>query len=136
MTGNIFDANLKTIGLLHINSESLGRLNSDAFNSYIKVIYLPQGYQLKVDFAVYDTKEASLFFIAPNQRLNIERAVEIPGYFIFYNQDFYCIQLHDDEAACDGLLFNNIHNMPMTVVPLQKSVLLIICSPNWRMSFA
>src|SRR5690606_21053081 len=32
---------------------------------------------------------------------------------IFYNRDFYCIQIHDDEVACDGLLFNNIHNMPI-----------------------
>ncbi len=39
------------------------------------------------------------------------------GYFIFYNMDFYCIQIHDEEVACDGLLFNNIHNIPMTVVP-------------------
>lgn len=39
------------------------------------------------------------------------------GYFIFYNMDFYCIQIHDEEVACDGLLFNNIHDIPMTVVP-------------------
>jgi AraC-like DNA-binding protein len=32
---------------------------------------------------------------------------------MYYNRDFYCIQIHDEEVACDGILFNNIHNMPM-----------------------
>ncbi len=117
MTGNIFNVSLKTIGLLHINSETLDQLNSSAYSSYIKVLYLPKGCVVRVDFEVYDTKEPALFFVAPNQRLSLERIGELPGYFVFYNQDFYCIQLHDDEVACDGLLFNNIHNMPMTVVP-------------------
>lgn len=117
MIDNIFDVSLKTIGLLHINGESLGRINSAAYTSYIKVLYLPKGCRVKVDFEFYETKGAALFFVAPNQRLSIERVGELPGFFIFYNQDFYCIQLHDDEVACDGLLFNNIHNMPMTLVP-------------------
>jgi AraC-like DNA-binding protein len=117
MIDNIFDVSLKTIGLLHINGESLGRINSAAYTSYIKVLYLPKGSRVKVDFEFYETMGAALFFVAPNQRLSIERVGELPGFFIFYNQDFYCIQLHDDEVACDGLLFNNIHNMPMTLVP-------------------
>lgn len=117
MIDNIFDVSLKTIGLLHINGESLGRINSAAYTSYIKILYLPEGCRVKVDFEFYETKDAALFFVAPNQRLSIERVGELPGFFIFYNQDFYCIQLHDDEVACDGLLFNNIHNMPMTLVP-------------------
>ena len=36
---------------------------------------------------------------------------------MFYNRDFYCIQIHDKEVACDGLLFNNIHNMPLVKIP-------------------
>jgi AraC-like DNA-binding protein len=43
------------------------------------------------------------------------------AYLIFYNRDFYCIQIHDEEVACDGLLFNNIYNMPMTVIPDQDA---------------
>lgn len=43
------------------------------------------------------------------------------GYFIYYNRDFYCIQIHDKEVACDGLLYNNINNMPMTAVPPEEA---------------
>lgn len=121
MMKNIFDGSLKTIGLVHVNSESLGIINSDAYKSYIKVMYMPKGCKIRVDFNVYQTEGPALFFISPNQMLSIESLCAEPGYFIFYNRDFYCIQIHDDEVACDGLLFNNINNMPMTTVPDQEA---------------
>lgn len=122
MKQHIFDVSLKKIGLLQVDSESLEIINSDAYKSYIKVLYLSKGCKVKVDFATYDTACPSLFFISPNQVLSIEELCDEPGYLIFYNQDFYCIQIHDDEVACDGLLYNNIHNMPMTAVPKQESI--------------
>ena len=78
------------------------------------MLYLPKGYRLKVDFKFYSTERPSLFFISPNQFLHIDSFGMQPGHLIFYNRDFYCIQIHDEEVACDGLLFNNINNMPMT----------------------
>jgi AraC-like DNA-binding protein len=122
MTKTIFDASLKTIGLLHVNSESIELINSDAYKAYIKAMYLPKGCKIKVDFHVYQTDGPALFFISPNQVLSIQDLCSESGYFIFYNRDFYCIQIHDEEVACDGLLFNNINNMPMTAVPDQEAV--------------
>jgi AraC-like DNA-binding protein len=122
MKNNFFDVSLKTIGLLHVNSESLNLINSDAYKSYIKALYLPKGCKVKVDFTVYHTEGPALFFISPNQVLSIKDLCTESGYFIFYNRDFYCIQIHDEEVACDGLLFNNINNMPMTAVPEQEAI--------------
>ncbi len=121
MTNNIFDQSLKTIGLLHVNPDNLDLINSDKYKSYIKVMYLPGGCSIGVDFDTYTTDGPALFFISPNQALSIKGLCVQPGYFIFYNRDFYCIQIHDDEVACDGLLFNNINNMPMTAVPEQEA---------------
>ena len=121
MKQSIFDVSLKTIGLLPIDQESLETINSDAYKSYIKVLYLNQGFKVKVDFNVYETNGPTLFFISPNQVLHIEQLGEVTGNLIFYNRDFYCIQLHDEEVACDGLLFNNINNMPMTIIPEQDA---------------
>lgn len=117
MKQSIFDVSLKTIGLVHVNSESLEVINSDTYKSYIKVLYLNEGFEIKVDFNVYRTEGPTLFFISPNQVLSIDKLGETAGHLVFYNRDFYCIQLHDEEVACDGLLFNNINNMPMTIVP-------------------
>ena len=119
MKQNVFDANLKKLGLIQVDEESLAMVNSDAYKPYIKALFLPKGCTIKIDFNTYTTEGAALFFIGPNQVMNIEVLCTGKGYLIFYNRDFYCIQLHDQEVACDGLLFNNIYNMPMTAVPAQ-----------------
>lgn len=121
MKQRIFDVNLKTIGMVHIDSDSVEDINSETYKPYIKVLYLSEGFEIKVDFNIYNTNGPTLFFISPNQVLSIDELGGQPGLLVFYNRDFYCIQLHDEEVACDGLLFNNINNMPMTNIPEQDA---------------
>jgi len=121
MKQRIFDVNLKTIGMVHIDSDSVEDINSETYKSYIKVLYLNEGFEIKVDFKIYITDGPTLFFISPNQVLSIDELGGQPGLLVFYNRDFYCIQLHDEEVACDGLLFNNINNMPKTNIPEQDA---------------
>lgn len=121
MKQRIFDVNLKTIGMVHIDSDSVEDINSETYKSYIKVLYLNEGFEIKVDFKIYSTDGPTLFFISPNQVLRIDELGGQSGLLVFYNRDFYCIQLHDEEVACDGLLFNNINNMPMTTIPEQDA---------------
>lgn len=116
MSKTVFNNNLKTLGLLRVSQEQTEMINSDEYKQYIKILYLPADYKIRVDFACYDTQQPTLFFVSPNQYLEIEAAGKESGYFIFYNRDFYCIQIHDQEVACDGLLFNNIRNMPKVEV--------------------
>jgi len=116
MEQNIFDSGLKKIGLVAINGNSGAVIGTDTYSQYIKIVYLPGGYSLTVDFSSYSTTGPTLFFVSPNQVLNITGTGSAPGSMIFYNRDFYCIQIHDEEVACDGLLFNNIYNMPMTTL--------------------
>lgn len=112
MNTTLFNNNLKTLGLLQVSQEQTDAINGPDYKAYIKILYLPAGYRLRVDFTVYDTERPSLYFISPNQYLEILKTGPENGYFVFYNRDFYCIQIHDQEVACDGLLFNNIRNMP------------------------
>lgn len=108
----IFRNDLKTLGLIELCEETFDEVNSDKYKEYIKVLFLPKGYKLQVDLHHYLVKQPSLFFVSPNQHMHISQGSET-GYFIFYNRDFYCIQIHDNEVACDGLLFNNIQNVPL-----------------------
>jgi len=112
MSTTVFNYNLKTLGLLQVSKEQTEIINGPAYKEFIKILHLPAGYKLRVDFACYHTQQPTLFFISPNQYLELEVAGEESGYSIFYNRDFYCVQIHDQEVACDGLLFNNIRNMP------------------------
>ena len=121
MKQSIFDVSLKTIGLVHIDPQSLDLINSETYKCYIKALYVQEGFEIKVDFNVYRTTGPTLFFISPNQVLNIDKLGEATGRLVFYNRDFYCIQIHDEEVACDGLLFNNINNMPMTIIPTEEA---------------
>jgi AraC-like DNA-binding protein len=121
MKQRILDVNLKTVGIVHVDSNTVEQINSEVYKCYIKVLYLNQGFKVKVDFNVYKTVGPTLFFISPNQVVSIDKVGGQPGLLVFYNRDFYCIQIHDEEVACDGLLFNNINNMPMTIIPQQDA---------------
>ncbi|MGS2764796.1 helix-turn-helix domain-containing protein [Sinomicrobium sp. M5D2P9] len=109
----LFQSELKTLGLLPLNENYIPSVNDEVYREYIKVLFLSPGYRLQVDLTTYTIDRPSLLFVIPNQHLQIEQIGAEAGYLIFYNRDFYCIQIHDDEVACDGLLFNNIHNMPI-----------------------
>lgn len=84
---NQFESNLKRFGLLYVTNESFDSINGDMYQQYIKVLYLPKGFKLTVDFGVYTTRQASLFFVAPNQFLKIENYGSEAGYLIFYNRE-------------------------------------------------
>ncbi|TDP03265.1 helix-turn-helix domain-containing protein [Flavobacterium sp. 245] len=119
-----FESNYKKLGFFALNEDFIEEINGDLYKSYIKVLYLPEGYSITIDFKHYQTSSPSLFFINSNQYLQIDKEGKKQGYFMYYNRDFYCVQIHDAEVACDGLLFNNIFEMPMTALP-EKEVLFI-----------
>jgi hypothetical protein len=95
----LFDAGLKKIGLLRVETENASGVNADEYKSYIKVLYLPKGYRLKVDFKVYNTEGPSLFFISPNQFLQIEVLEQRPAILFFTIVIFIASRIHDDESG-------------------------------------
>ncbi|MRX39030.1 helix-turn-helix domain-containing protein [Flavobacterium sp. LC2016-23] len=123
-TLNFFESNYKKLGFMVLSQDAVDEINTDAYKPYIKVLYLPEDCSVTIDFKQYKTTASSLFFINSNQYLQIEKEGKTQGYFMYYNRDFYCVQIHDAEVACDGLLFNNIFEMPMTALP-DKEVLFV-----------
>lgn len=106
----IFEDHYKRLGLEVFSEENLENFNGSRFSSDIKVFFIPSGYELTVDFNHYKTKKPSLFFLT-NQHLSIQKGRD-ESILLFYNRDFYCIQIHDKEVACDGLLFHNVFEIP------------------------
>ncbi|PWJ57858.1 AraC-like DNA-binding protein [Dyadobacter jejuensis] len=109
---SVFESHHKKLGLQSFNSGTLDVVNGEAYRHYIKVLFVPARYILTVDFNVYETEKPTLFFINTNQHLDIQSGSNDDAFLIYYNRDFYCIQIHDEEVACDGLLFNNIFEIP------------------------
>ncbi|ALR31923.1 AraC family transcriptional regulator [Chryseobacterium sp. IHB B 17019] len=106
----IFEDNYKKLGLEVFSDKNLEIINGNKFRYDIKVFFIPAGYELSVDFNHFKTTKPSLFFIT-NQHLKVEKGEE-EAMLLYYNRDFYCIQIHDKEVACDGLLFHNVFEIP------------------------
>lgn len=120
MATGFFESNYKKFGSFRITRGNTDAVNDQQYKPYIKIFYLPAGSVLKVDFKQFKAARPSLFFVNSNQYAELISAGKEFGSFIYYNRDFYCVQIHDHEVACDGLLFNNIYSMPMTVVPAKE----------------
>ena len=120
-----FEQNYKKLGVVEMEGLEAESIGTQHYKPYIRVLYLPAGYSVLVDFRRFITKKPALFFINSNQYFQVEKAGPAKGYLVYYNRDFYCVQIHDEEVACDGLLFNNIYGMPMTVLPAKENRLVV-----------
>jgi len=117
MTPYVLESNHKKIGLEFITNQSLTQLNSDKYKSFIKILYLSENATLTIDYKKFTTSTNSLFFINSNQHFQLHSIAADSGIMLFYNRDFYCVQIHDNEVSCDGLLFNNIFEIPIVEIP-------------------
>ncbi|ANF50500.1 AraC family transcriptional regulator [Chryseobacterium glaciei] len=119
----VFEDNYKKFGLSVFSNENLETINKIKSQPYIKILLVPAGYELTIDFNHYKTEAPTLFFLT-YQYLDIKNEDSEVASLLYYNRDFYCIQIHDKEVACDGLLFHNIFEIPK--VDLDDSETIII----------
>ncbi len=68
------------IGFFPVSGLALEEINDTQYTSYIKILYLPENYELTVDFTTYKTRGASLFFIGSDQFLRMDKGGESHGY--------------------------------------------------------
>lgn len=110
----------KKFGVLPFGTSTAGAINQPVYHPYIKILFLQKGSQITIDFKNYHLNEDALFFINVNQwyKLVIQENAG-SGSLIYYNRDFYCVEIHDREVSCDGILYNNVYEIP--VVHLSKT---------------
>lgn len=64
----------------------------------------------------------AIFFINVNQWYNLEIQERTgSGSLIYYNRDFYCVEIHDREVSCDGILYNNVYEIPVVYLSKEQS---------------
>jgi AraC-like DNA-binding protein len=96
--------------------QKLGRTN---ITEYIKIAFVRAGGSVVIDFQYYELKEDALFFINKGQYHHFNENCK--GSVIYYNRDFYCVEIHDAEVACDGILFHNVYEVPMVPLSVENS---------------
>ena len=65
-----------------------------------------------VDFVAYRSQGNTILFLSPHQNFKWSEDGNIPVRLLTFHGDFYCIEYHKKEVACNGLLFNNIYLTP------------------------
>lgn len=91
-------------------------------NAYV-IYWIQEGKgQYNIDFKQYTFNDNVLFFLSPGQVFTVDFEQIKTAYKITFVRDFYCIQTHDAEVACNGILFNNIYETPF-VKPCEKDTI-------------
>jgi len=96
--------------LKHTDTEGLG--TPAQFSEYT-ILFIPAGEGVyHADFGAFHYAGPVILFSTPLQVIYIEQKQSTPVSMMQFHGDFYCIEYHRTEVACNGLLFNNIYIQP------------------------
>lgn len=85
--------------------------------NYYSLIWIQKGKgKIKADFSEFDFSADKLFAFTPFQPFVLVADEGIEGVAINFHPDFFCIHKHQQEVACNGVLFNNIYQPPYVIV--------------------
>lgn len=67
---------------------------------------------LLIDYVEYEFSGKNILFTSPYQNIQIKTEKDFKVNLLNFHGDYYCIEYHKKEVACNGLLFNNIYLFP------------------------
>lgn len=81
-------------------------------DAYYYILILKQVKGLAINVVNYNISDCCILFLSPFQlaRLQINKHSRV--HILHFHADFYCIEYHKKEVACNGVLFNNIFEQP------------------------
>lgn len=82
-------------------------------NPHYSAIWVKSGAgKFRVDLAEWDFEENSMLFFTPYQPFSVHPEGIFEGVALHFHSDFFCIEKHKKEVACNGVLFNNLYQPP------------------------
>lgn len=103
----------KDCSVLENSVEVINRTLPDQFYH----IHLFKGVgSVNVDLVDFDFDGNIVLFTTPYQNIHFEVEQDLKIRTLLFHGDFYCIEYHKKEVACNGLLFNNIYSRPFIVL--------------------
>lgn len=89
-------------------------VNENKLAEYYRIYWIEEGSgEYKIDFKAFKVEQAGLFFLSPGQVLEVDSEKVKSGVQISFDREFYCVETHGKEIACNGVLFNNVHRATM-----------------------
>jgi AraC family transcriptional activator of pobA len=99
--------------LLAIAKADTNILNTPVQFSEYTVLVITNGEGIyHADFASFPFRSPVILFSTPQQSIHIKEIESLKFTTLQFHGDFYCIEYHRKEVACNGLLFNNIYIEP------------------------
>lgn len=115
----------KKFGILSFTSSVLRDDEYKKYDQFIKILLVRAGSSVQIDFKKYDLKKDAIFFINVNQWYDLNKVGSDDSYLIYYNRDFYCVEIHDKEVSCDGILYNNVYEIPVVLLAREHSNMMV-----------
>lgn len=109
----------KQFGFIRFKNDETILEQISQLSDFIKILFLKAGSNIIIDFKHHKADSGTLFFINTWQIYKLTDISNSEGTLLFYNRDFYCVEIHDKEVSCDGILYNNVYEIP--VIPLSKT---------------
>lgn len=100
----------KKFGIVDFYERSQPDRFIDQLRNFIKIVYVRSGSRLSTDFTDIEVQKDGVVFVTAGQVLKLSESFK--GSIIYYNQDLYGVRLHDQEMACDELLFDKVQKVP------------------------
>lgn len=101
--------------------ESCERFDHLQRNNFFSLIFIKQGSgEVKADFSKHYFQDGAMFAFSPYQPFLFSSDRECRGFAIQFHPDFFCIHKHQNEVACNGVLFNNIYEPPYLILSTQQ----------------
>lgn len=110
--------------------ESCERFDHLQRNNFFSLIFILEGSgEVKADFSKHQFQYSSMFAFSPYQPFLFSSDHDCKGFAVQFHPDFFCIHKHQNEVACNGVLFNNIYEPPFLVLnPAQQDQISTIVS--------
>ena len=85
--------------------------------NYYAVAWIQSGSgRYKANLSEYEFSGNTIFFFAPYQPFQLIPSGPLSGIALHFHPDFFCIEKHQKEVSCNGVLFNNIYQPPTIMI--------------------
>jgi AraC family transcriptional activator of pobA len=111
----------KQFGNLCFSQNEINESLLEKIAGHIKILFLPKQTQIHMDFQEFSLDTDSLLFINPNVLIKPHNKEQKGEVLLHFNRDFYCVEIHDREVACDGILYNNVFEVPFVKLTESQS---------------
>ncbi|QEC77614.1 helix-turn-helix domain-containing protein [Mucilaginibacter ginsenosidivorax] len=95
------------------------------YNYFSVILVLAGRGTVLADVSEYNFTENSLICLSLYQPFEIKSKGEFRGVMVNFHPEFFCLHKHRNEVSCNGVLFNNNYESPVTSLGIVETQLLL-----------